>query len=116
MYDPYTFTAFYGKNLLAPLYVDSIYTYIAQINNSGHNDTLEIQLNSVSAGGYPTATKLKDTMIIGTSIGAGVDNQIAVISWGVHYKLASGYKFAVTMKYYDYTKIDTAGTFMASVL
>ena len=87
--------------------VDTLVVPIVQVNHSGNMDTLEIQLNGVDANGYPKANKIADTMIIGTNIGAGSDQFIANIVWGLNRVISGASKFAVTVKYYDFSKLDT---------
>ncbi len=92
--------------------VDTIYVPIIQINHSLQNDTLVIELTSVNSDGYPnTGTYLLDTMVINTDttkIGNGNDNTIKVIKWPLNnYELFGNSKFAVTVNYYDHTKVDS---------
>ncbi|HTB06995.1 MAG TPA: T9SS type A sorting domain-containing protein [Bacteroidia bacterium] len=105
IWDPYQ-VAGVSSTTVTNLQVDTLVIPIVQTNHSGHMDTLEVQLNSVDANGYATATKLADTMWIGTTLGAGSDAFIANVEWGLN-RVITGAKFAVTVKYYDYTKLDT---------
>lgn len=105
LYDPYAFATIPAKSV-ASLTLDTIYVPYVAVNYSGHSDTLEIQVNSVSPHGVPTSSVLRDTMIVSNAL--GIPNYtIAEVAWGLNYKLPKGSKFAVTLKYYDYTKADT---------
>ncbi len=96
--DPYNSLAAYTA---ASVMVDTIYVPFVHNNASGIADTLEIQLNSVNANGYPMASILKDTMIISTTLG-GVNSssQINFASLGFNYNVVGSSKFAVTLKYH----------------
>ena len=62
--------------------IDTLYVPIIQVNHSGLNDTLEIQLTTVDINGYPqTNNYIVDTLVVADSansynIGAGNDNTI----------------------------------------
>lgn len=105
LFDPFAFASqsTYNVNNMT---VDTIYVPIVQVNNSGMVDTLTISLNTVAADGYPTSTMIKDTMIIGTTLGGGSDNAIVFYSWGVNKNLLTG-KFSVRVTYSDLSKLDT---------
>lgn len=94
------------------IWLDKIYVPIVQVNHSGQNDTLEIQLNTVDAAGYPTTNTMLDTVIIDstnidTNIGYNNDYKIKLITWHLHDYLLSGTKFAVTIIYSDASKLDS---------
>lgn len=105
LYDPFVFASQNTYNV-SNMTVDTIYVPIVQVNNSGKPDTLTISLNAVAADGYPTSTVIKDTMIIGTTLGGGSDNAIQNYSWGVSKTLTTG-KFCVNVTYSDPSKLDT---------
>lgn len=97
MYDPY---AGVGYPLPTSIQIDTLYVPVAQVNHSGIDDTLDIQVVSVDAAGYPTTTILADQKLIGqgTTIGAGSSNLIAFHAIGFNQVISAG-KFAVTLKY-----------------
>lgn len=95
MFDAYTQTGYPAPSSIK---IDSLYVPFAQVNHSGIDDTLDIKVVKVDGNGYPTATQLMDTMIIGTNIGAGSSSLIAFAVWGPN-KVISGKGFAVTLKY-----------------
>jgi hypothetical protein len=89
------------------LFLDTIYVPIVQENYSHKKDTLELQLNTVDANGYPTSNTIFDTLIIADTIGMGNNQQIKILKWNLGYYLLSGTKFAVTMIYSDSSKLDS---------
>ncbi len=94
------------------LWLDTLYVPVVQLNHSGKNDTLEIQVNTVDAAGYPTTSTIFDTLIIADSanhynIGNGNNYSIKTIKWNLGYYPIAGSKFAVTMKYSDPSKLDS---------
>jgi hypothetical protein len=92
---------------ISQIVIDTIIVPIVQVNHSGLNDTLDIQLNSVDANGYPTASVLNDTKIVSKLIGDTNSNSVInYIKIPENYNLPSGTKFAVTVKYYG-PKIDS---------
>ncbi len=111
LFDPYqlmdtSYAAIAAKNEY--LVVDTIVVPIAQINYSGINDTLEISLTTVSGSpntGYPMATVIKDTLIIGQQLGTGTDAGINLIKWGVGTALSNP-RFSVTVTYIG-SKLDS---------
>jgi hypothetical protein len=103
IWDPYQFAGVSSKTV-TNIQIDTIYVPFVQVNTSGKNDTLEVDINTVDIYGYPTSTVKKDTMVIGTNIGLG-DQFIANLAWGANYVL-NGSKFAVTLKFHG-SKLDT---------
>jgi hypothetical protein len=108
-------TAYQGQSVV----VDSLFIPVGQENLSGKNDTLVVQINSVTAAGIPTSTVLwSQTIIQDTGLSSGPSNAKGAASWFYAYTLqlapqfslpAGSSKFAVTLKYYDETKQDTFG-------
>lgn len=111
LYDPFQNTSF-AADTFASFGIDYIYVPIIQVNHSGKNDTLELQLKTVDRYGYPTSNILLDTLFLADSanhdsLGNMNDNTIKVLKWSLGAYYVSGAKFAVTMIYYDYTKRDS---------
>ncbi len=108
------FDSLYSNNTPTPwsilsVTIDTIYVPIIQVNHSNHPDTLEIQLNSVDERGYPQlAPFLLDTLIIDTNIGNRNNYSVNVIKWATNgYQVPGGTKFAVSVTYFDSTKLDS---------
>lgn len=93
--------------------IDTLFLPIIQVNHSGFNDTLELQLTTVDINGYPlTNTYLADTLIIDTNnghncIGAGNDNTVNIIKWSLSGHPILGGRFAINVTYHDSTKLDS---------
>jgi hypothetical protein len=93
--------------------IDTIYVPIIQYNRSTQNDTLTIQLTTVT-NGYPnTGFYLLDTVLIDSAgannIGSTAnDKTLKIIKWPLNnYQLFGSSKFAVNVTYYDHTKMDS---------
>ncbi|HXP48709.1 MAG TPA: T9SS type A sorting domain-containing protein [Bacteroidia bacterium] len=99
MIDPYQKLSM-ASTAVTGILVDTIYVPIVQLNKSGVNDTLEIDLMSCAATGYPSVL-IKDTLMISKAIGANNDNSIVLKKWAVKYTLTTApkNKFAVSIKY-----------------
>jgi hypothetical protein len=101
----------YAPASVSGVTVDSLYIPIAQSNASGKNDTLVVQIVSVSATGTPTTTVLWSQSLIQDTGFSGVGNlwstTIGVLALNPKLTLASGSKFAVVLNYYDESKKDT---------
>jgi hypothetical protein len=99
MIDPYQKVSM-ASTAVTGLTVDTIYVPIVQLNKSGKNDTLEIDLMGCAATGYPSVL-LKDTIMISKTIGANDDQTIVMKTWAVKYNLTTApkNKFAVSIKY-----------------
>ncbi len=83
------------------LVVDTIVFPFVQVNHSGTNDTIDISLNMVNGTpntGYPLATVIKDTLIIGQQLGLGSSSLINIVKWGVGQELSDP-RFSVTVTY-----------------
>lgn len=93
--------------------IDTLFVPIIQVNHSGLNDTLEIQITTVDANGYPITNNYQlDTLIIADSsnhynIGAGNDYTINTLKWNLNNYSLSGGRFAVNVTYRDSTKKDS---------
>ncbi|MGP8216062.1 MAG: T9SS type A sorting domain-containing protein [Bacteroidia bacterium] len=98
---------YYSSTMVSGLSIDTIIIPVIQVNHSGNKDTLDVQLNAVDSYGYPLTTILKDTTIINEVIGDTNNSSYAsYLKIPENYALASGTKFAVTVKYYG-AKIDS---------
>jgi hypothetical protein len=98
--DPYT-KKVYNTDSIGGINIDTIIIPLIHVNHSGMNDTLDIQLNSVDGNGYPTSSVLKDVVISNKKIGdTNSSSYASFIKIPENYSLASGTKFAVTVKYY----------------
>ncbi|HTA27681.1 MAG TPA: T9SS type A sorting domain-containing protein [Bacteroidia bacterium] len=111
LYDPYQHTSFSADTFIS-FGIDYVYVPIVQVNHSGKNDTLELQLKTVDAYGYPTPTILLDTLFLADSanhdsLGNMNNYQIKTLKWNLGAYFVSGAKFAVTMIYYDRSKLDS---------
>ncbi len=108
LYDPYQHTSF-ALDTFASFGIDTIFVPIIQEHYSADSlkDTLEIQLNTVDAYGYPTSNVLLDTMIIADTIGYGNNYHIKTIKWPLGAYYVSGAKFAVSVIYNDHSKLDS---------
>lgn len=93
--------------------IDTLFLPVIQVNYSGLNDTLEIQLTTVDINGYPlTNTYVADTLIIDTnhgnnSIGGGTYKAVNLIKWYLGDHTLSGGRFAINVTYHDSTKHDS---------
>ena len=102
-----------GQNVV----VDSLFIPIGQGNTSGKMDTLIVSINSVSATGVPTTTVLWSQTIIQDT---GLSGKSTPWNYGTTLQLAPNLtligtsKFAVELKYYDETKLDTCGFLFGS--
>jgi len=111
LYDPYTNVSFSADTFIS-FGIKYIYIPIIQVHHSTQNDTLEVQLNSVDAYGYPTPNILLDTLFLADStnhdsLGAGNDHTFKTLKWSLGNYFLAGTKFAVTVIYHDYTKQDS---------
>lgn len=103
----------YSNDTIVQTQINTIYVPVIQVNHSGLNDTLELQLTTVDINGYPlTNTYLADTLIIDSTnhfnnIGAGNDYTVNTIKWYVGDYALSGGRFAVNVTYHDSTKKDS---------
>lgn len=97
--DPYNNQS-HSSDSVTSLSIDTIIIPLIQVNHSGGNDTLEVQINAVNSFGYPTATILNDSKIISKVIGdTNNSNYKSYIKIPENYNLGSGSKFAITVKY-----------------
>lgn len=102
-----------STDTIAQTIIDTLFLPIIQVNHSGLNDTLEIQLTTVDLNGYPyTNTYVVDTLIIDTnhghnSIGAGNDFTVNLIKWSLGSHPLIGGRFAINVTYHDSTKMDS---------
>ncbi len=96
-----------NPDLLVNFGIAYINVPIIQKNVSTKRDTLEIQLNSVDAYGYPTPNILADTMFIDSIIGYNNNYEIKNLRWYVGNLTLSTYRFAVTVNYRDSSKRDS---------
>jgi len=92
------------------LTVDTVGAIISYRNTSNKNDTLKVLITNVTAAGYPGTTVLSTTTLI---MKKGIQGISGKNTDSLHYlyvtpkfKIASGYKFAVTMQFYG-AKTDT---------
>jgi hypothetical protein len=103
-----TGTTGYLEDTIGRALVDTIYVPIVQVNHSGRNDTLEIQLTTVDATGYPDYnTYLLDTMVVASSLGAGNDFTVKTIKWNLSSYVIPASRFAVNVTYRDPSKLDS---------
>lgn len=102
----------YSEDTIALTQIDTLYLPIVQVNHSGLNDTLDIQITTVDEQGYPfTNTYEIDTLIIDSNhinnIGAGNDYTVKIIKWNLSNYPLHGGRFAVNVTYLDSTKQDS---------
>jgi hypothetical protein len=95
------------------IYIDSLSSALSQMNTSGFDDTLMIQVMSVDANGYPSSTVYwSNTMVIpaASSLSGSNDwNNVVGISWQVNQALPTNvHKFCVKLTYLG-AKADTFG-------
>jgi hypothetical protein len=92
------------------LTVDTVGAIISYRNTSGKNDTLKVLINNVTAAGYPGTTVLSTTTLIMKKGVQGISGKTTDSLYYLYvtpkFKIASGYKFAVTMQFYG-AKTDT---------
>jgi len=92
------------------LTVDTVAAIISYRNTSGKNDTLKVLISNVTAAGYPGATVLSTTTLIMKKGVQGISGKTTDSLYYLYvtpkFKIASGYKFAVTMQFYG-AKTDT---------
>ena len=106
----------YSTDTIGQTQIDSIFVPIIQVNHSGLNDTLEVQLTTVDSHGYPnTNAYVSDTLVIADAgnnynIGAGNNYTINTIKWALansNNPQIRGGRFAVNVTYHDSTKKDS---------
>ncbi len=98
--DPYT-NKFYSPDSIGGMAIDTLIIPLIQVNHSGINDTLDVQIDAVDANGYPTSAILQDIMIIKKVMGdANTSAYASFIKIPENYSLTSGTRFAVAVKYY----------------
>jgi len=103
MIDPYVPMTY---TVASKIRIDTIYIPIAQFNHSGINDTLDVQINSCSAKGYPQAAVLLDQKVIGTT-GIGGASTLNINFLKVPFnQTITATKFAVTLVYSG-SKVDS---------
>jgi hypothetical protein len=92
------------------LTVDTIGAIISYRNTSNKNDTLKVLINNVTAAGYPGTAVLSTTTLIMRKGVQGISGKTTDSLYYIYvapkFKIASGYKFAVTMQFYG-AKTDT---------
>ncbi len=102
--DPYNNLSTYTAD---SIYVDTIIIPIVHVNHSGVNDTLDVQLCSVDANGYPTSNLLKDFKVIGTKISTtNTNSAIGTVLIPMNYHITNSSKFCITATYSG-SKIDS---------
>ncbi|MGP8216063.1 MAG: T9SS type A sorting domain-containing protein [Bacteroidia bacterium] len=99
--------------------VDSLDIPIVQGNKSGKNDTLIVQITTLGKYGIPSTKVLwADTLIQDTGFNGKGNSWLMggdVLQLAPNLTLSGTTKFAVVLKYYDNTKMDTCGFFYGSV-
>lgn len=103
----------FSEDTVSQSQIDTLFVPIIQVNHSGINDTLDIQITTVDANGYPITNSYQiDTLVVADStnsynIGAGNDYTINTIKWNLNNYSLSGGRFAVNVTYHDSTKKDS---------
>jgi len=94
----------YLSDSFSTVFVDSIFTYIGQVNHSGIDDTLICKISGVNSHGYPTSTIYwSDTIIFPASLPLDtIVSQISGIYWGPNIQLLTN-RFNVALEYYGST-------------
>jgi hypothetical protein len=98
--DPYNNES-YNSGSTSGINIDTVIIPLIQVNHSGVNDTLEVQINYVNNYGYPTNIVLQKKVIINKVIGdSNTSSYVSFIKIPENYSLPTGTQFAITVMYF----------------